>query len=103
MSTQPPTPPDTHTDIDQSIAEVDVLMAASLCLMTRWAEDCGCHRGVIARKIESNLRALIHHPAVGDALSQVMANCHVHWQSMAASSTPAASHKAHDDTVFVLH
>ena len=81
-----------HAQSERSMCDIEVLMAASLSLMTRWAEDCGCHRRLIARKIAANLTALACHPEADHALSGVMVNCLNHWQAIATSDSPTALH-----------
>lgn len=92
--TDPGTNAHTEANTTPPLPDPEVLMAASLSLMTRWAEDCGCHRRLIARKILENLTVLVHHPDTGPGLSGILANCLNHWQAISAPSVPAHTHTA---------
>ncbi|WP_157270709.1 hypothetical protein [Azohydromonas aeria] len=84
---------------------LEALFAATLALMTRWAQAatptggeaaCG-HRSLLARKIVSNLLFLQHHPQASEQFRQIVANVHRSWQDVACAAQagmPALSPRA---------
>lgn len=82
------------------LPDTDALLAATLSLMTAWANPCAQARvpvadlrRLLARKVVSNLFFLQHHPAVQPALRQVIAQTHALWVGLACA-TPASSFDA---------
>ncbi|MDT7838106.1 hypothetical protein [Aquabacterium sp. OR-4] len=66
------------------------LIAGTLALMTTWADpapgtalDVASLRSLLARKVVSNLFFLAEHPALSDAMRQVMAQARERWQGLA--------------------
>ncbi|WP_157269528.1 hypothetical protein [Azohydromonas aeria] len=85
-------------DPEAQVPSLDALMAATLALMTRWAdpvpqscpEQTRRMRSLLARKIVSNLFFLQHHPAMGEQMGLIVANAHRCWQGMAQGDEAAA-------------
>lgn len=75
-------------DDDDRLPCVEGLIAATFALMTCWA-DPGAQRGLLAKKIASNLLLLREHPHLSPRLKRVMANAQEHWVAIARS--PAAA------------
>jgi hypothetical protein len=82
------------TDASSTVPSLEALFAATLALMTRWAEtvapaheEAPCRlRSLLARKIVSNLFFLQHHPTAGEQFRQIVANVHQAWQGMAGTA-----------------
>jgi hypothetical protein len=80
------------TDEDTRVPCPSALVAGTLALMTAWA-DAGTgpasaelrHRGLLARKIVSNLFFLRHHPALHENVRRVAGNAHERWLPMAGA------------------
>lgn len=85
-------------DSEAQVPSLDALIAATLALMTRWAdpppqscpEQTRRMRSLLARKIVSNLFFLQHHPAMGEQMGLIVANAHRCWQGMAQGDEGAA-------------
>ena len=82
-------------------------MAGTLALMTGYAQAPGeCpHRGLMARKIVSNLFFLAGHPQLSDPMRATLGNLRTRWQLTAEGTdtplTPGSAptarwHTAHD-------
>jgi hypothetical protein len=84
---------------NDTVPSLEALFAATLALMTRWAEIAATalserpcrHRSLLARKIVSNLFFLQHHPAAGEQFRLIVANVHRSWQGMAQAAQDGAS------------
>jgi hypothetical protein len=81
------------------------LVAGTVALMTAYADPCpkgtpdrAAQRELLARRVVSNLFFLLHHPALGAELRQVMDNAHRRWVGLAqAAATPQPMPKAKAD------
>jgi hypothetical protein len=96
---------DIHVDQDgeYTLPCVEALLAGTLALMTGHAQsDDAVHRGLMAKKIASNLFFLHQHPGLTEAFRTVLARLQKNWQqfdiegSAMASATPQRLwHEAH--------
>jgi hypothetical protein len=80
----------------------DGLFAATFALMTCWA-DAGAQRGLLARKIVSNLFFLSEHPGLSGPLRSVMGNAHARWQAIVDACDGAGDGDAGRPVPAVLH
>lgn len=69
---------------------IEALIAATVALMTCWADPAPNARAngpeqrrLLGRKIVSNLFFLHHHPELGSGLRQVLGNAHARWAAVA--------------------
>ncbi len=88
----PAAPPSDDETYDLPCAEA--LLAGSLALMTGHAQtDCVRQRGLMARKIRSNLFFLSQHPGVNAPLRTVLQRMHEHWDRLVQNppSEPVAA------------
>jgi hypothetical protein len=78
-------------DEEYILPTVEALTAGTLALMTGYAQsvaDCP-HRGLMARKLVSNLFFLSEHPHVSPPMRTMLANLRTRWQ-LAAEDAPTA-------------
>jgi hypothetical protein len=96
--------PAADDDLDDGPPDAALLVGCTMALMTSWAlhdapevdgarggaaAGTGGPRGLMARKIVSNLFFLQHHPAVDAGLRRVIGNVHAHWRQIAQGEAPA--------------
>ena len=82
---------------------VEALLAGTLTLMTGVAQAApGCANvRPMAAKVVSNLGTLAEHPALSEAMRQVVARLALHWQAVGRS--PAAQAPGQPDRTLWLH
>ncbi len=75
---------------------LEALLAGTMALMTAWAAPCAqarldreALRRRLARKVQSNLFFLQHHPDIGPALCQVIGQMHPQWATLTGSAQEA--------------
>lgn len=80
------------------LPSLEALVAGTLALMTAWADPCpqsslgaAALRGVLARKIVSNLFFLQHHPYTSSQLRPVIAKAHKQWGELALKDRPCGA------------
>lgn len=91
MDTLHPKPPhdDSAGDEEYLLPSVDALMAGTFALMTGYAQagpDCP-NRGLIVRKLVSNLFFLANHPQVAPPMRCMLGNLRTRWQILLEDST----------------
>lgn len=80
---------------DEPLPSLEALVAGTVALMTAWADPCPqaslapmALRGVLARKVVSNLFLLQHHPLASPQLRQVFGQAHQRWVGLAQAGLP---------------
>lgn len=75
------------------LPSLEALLAGTMALMTAWASPCPqarvereALRRLLARKVQSNLFFLQHHPQVSAALGQVVQQMHPAWVALAGAA-----------------
>lgn len=67
-------------DDGYEMPSAEAMLAGTLALMTGHAESgCGHHKGLMAKKVVSNLFFLSGHPALNPHFRQVVQRMHAHW------------------------
>lgn len=77
-----PAPDDATGDEEYLLPSVDALMAGTLALMTGYAQagtECP-NRGLIVKKLVSNLFFLANHPQVAPPMRCMLGNLSTRWQ-----------------------
>lgn len=81
-----PTPPDD----EYVMAAADAMLAGTLALLTGHAQcTCAGQRGLMARKIRSNLLELAQHPALPAPFRLVVQRLHGHWNGIVQQAESA--------------
>jgi hypothetical protein len=89
MDTLHPLPEtDDPSDEEYLLPSVDALMAGTFALMTGYAQaGPGCpNRGLIVKKLVSNLFFLANHPQVAPAMRCMLGNLRTRWQILLEES-----------------
>jgi hypothetical protein len=78
-----------HQDLDVELPHIDGVLAATMALMTGYAEHLceqgnKAHRHLMAQKIVSNLYELAAHPQMSKPLATVLRNLQGHWHTLIA-------------------
>lgn len=80
-------------DDGYEMPSADALLAGTLALMTGHAESaCDRHKGLMSKKIVSNLFFLAEHPALNPHFRLVVQRMHGHWARIVDPSHSAAPH-----------
>jgi hypothetical protein len=83
-----------HRDDDEGyeMPAADALLAGTLALMTGHAESaCARHKGLMSKKIVSNLFFLAEHPSLNPHFRRVVLRMHGHWAHLVDPAGPTAA------------
>lgn len=88
-----------HADGEYEMPSAEAMLAGTLALMTGHAQSaCTRQRGLMAKKIVSNLFFLSQHPSLSPHFKAVADRMRPHWLVLAQSSDVAETHALHTPT-----